>query len=175
MQSCIDWSAKKRACSPQVFYLLIFIGVLKIAKIDNPNQTTVYFINMNSFYYTLNKAVAFAKIQYDDTVSYIFPHFDSGLSALTLIKNPETIHNFQEVITNAAVLLTFEQAISNAEFKAKIDEHCPGIEKEAIQGADKIKSTIKQAGKIIGFGFKALGNFLAGGVHTVGEYLGQKI
>lgn len=56
-----------------------------------------------------------------------------------------------------------------------MNEHCPGIEKEPILVADKIKATIREAGKIIGFGFKALGNFLAGGVQTVGEYIGNKV
>lgn len=37
-------------------------GTCKVAKIDNPNQNTVYFINLNSFYYTLNKSVVFAKL-----------------------------------------------------------------------------------------------------------------
>lgn len=56
-----------------------------------------------------------------------------------------------------------------------MNEHCPGIEKEPILVADKIKATIREAGKIIGFGLKALGNFLAGGVQTVGEYIGNKV
>jgi hypothetical protein len=63
------------------------LGLLKIAKIDSSNNRTVYFINLNSFYYTLNKSITFAKIVYDDTISYIFPHFDNGLSSITLPKN----------------------------------------------------------------------------------------
>lgn len=63
-------------------------GICKVAKIENPNQNVVYFINLNSFYYTLNKSITFAKIEYDDTVSYLFTHFDNGLSSLTLLKNP---------------------------------------------------------------------------------------
>lgn len=154
---------------------LFYSGTCKVAKIDNPNQNTVYFINLNSFYYTLNKSVTFAKLEYDDTVSYLFPHFDNGLSSITIIKKAETIHNFEEIVANAANLLTFEEAIKSADFKAKVDEHCPGVEKEPIQVADKIKATIREAGKIIGIGFKALGNFLAGGVQTVGEYIGNKV
>jgi hypothetical protein len=76
----------------KVYLLQVFayfnIGNCKVAKIDNPTtQNTVYFINLNSFYYTLNKGVIFARLEYDDTVSYVFPHFDNGLSALTILKN----------------------------------------------------------------------------------------
>jgi hypothetical protein len=85
------------------------LGNCKIAKIDNPTtQNTVYFINLNSFYYTLNKNVIFARLQYDDTVSYLFPHFDNGLSSLTILKSPEKVHNFEEIISNASNLLPFE-------------------------------------------------------------------
>ncbi len=52
--------------------------------------------------------VVFAKLQYDDTVSYLFPHFDNGLSSLTILKNPEKVHNLEEIISNAANLLPFE-------------------------------------------------------------------
>jgi hypothetical protein len=101
--------------------------VLKIAKIDNPNNKTVYFMNFNSFYYTLNKSVIFAKLEYDDTVSYLFPHFDNGLSSATLLKNDVNIHNFEEVISNVALLEPFSEAIKEPEFKSKVEEHCPGI------------------------------------------------
>lgn len=84
-------------------------GTCKIAKIDNPNHDIVYFINLNSFYYTLNKSVAFIKIVYDDTVSYLFPHFDTGLSSITLLKNSPMVNNFDEILKNAAVLLTWEE------------------------------------------------------------------
>lgn len=88
--------------------LLFYVGTCKIAKIENPNQNVVYFINLNSFYYTLNRSVIFARLEYADTVSYLFPHFDNGLSSITLIKKDEIIHNFEEIISNAAVLVTFD-------------------------------------------------------------------
>jgi hypothetical protein len=40
-------------------------GNCKIAKIDHNNGSTVYFINMNSFYYTLRKDITFIKLVYD--------------------------------------------------------------------------------------------------------------
>ena len=58
-------------------------GTLKIAKIDSAHDSSVYFMNINSFYYTLSKSASFTKIRYDDTVSYIFSHFENGLSSLT--------------------------------------------------------------------------------------------
>ena len=51
-------------------------------------------MNLNSFYYTLNNSVVFVRLTYDDTVSYLFPHFDTGLSSITLLKNEQTVHNF---------------------------------------------------------------------------------
>ncbi len=72
-------------------------------------------------------------------------------------------------------MINFEEANANPELKAKINEHCPGIEKTPLQVADKIKATIREAGKMVGYGLKVIGNFLAGGVQTVGEYIGNKV
>lgn len=83
-------------------------GTCKVAKIENPHQNVVYFINLNSFYYTLNRSVIFARLEYADTVSYLFPHFDNGLSSITIVKKDEAVHNFEEIISNAAVLVSFE-------------------------------------------------------------------
>ena len=88
------------------------VGVCKLAKIDNPNQRVVYFFNINSFYYTLNKDVTFARIEYEDTVSYLFPHFDNGLSSVTLLKSSPAIYSFEEIIRNASNLLDFKEALS---------------------------------------------------------------
>ena len=68
-------------------------GLCKIAKIENSNATTVYFINLNSFYYTLNKSIVFIKLEYPDTISYLFPHFDNGMSSITLPVGSPHIHN----------------------------------------------------------------------------------
>jgi hypothetical protein len=81
--------------------------LLKIAKIDSPNNKTVHFLNLNSFYYTVNKATTFAKLEYTETVSYIFPHFDNGLSSITLLKSDPHIPSLEETISNIATLLPF--------------------------------------------------------------------
>jgi hypothetical protein len=43
----------------------IYLGNCKIAKIDHSNNSTVYFINLNSFYYTLRKDIVFVELVYD--------------------------------------------------------------------------------------------------------------
>lgn len=104
-------------------------GTCKIAKIDNPNKNTVYFLNLNSFYYTLNKSVIFLKIVYHDTISYLFPHFDNGISSITILKSSPHVHNFEEVLANAATLMDYSEGVMNPEIGERIEQHCPGIEK----------------------------------------------
>jgi hypothetical protein len=108
-------------------------------------------------------------------VSYLFAHFDSGLSSITLLKNDIHVHNFEEAISNAAVLLPFAEAIQNPDFQLKVQEHCPGVEKEPIYGADKIKSTIIGAGKLLGSTLNTIGDYLASGVNYVGEFLNNQL
>ena len=66
---------------------LFILGICKIAKIDHSNGSTIYFINMNSFYYTLRKEITFVKIVYDQSITYLFPHFENGLSAISIPRN----------------------------------------------------------------------------------------
>ena len=77
----------KKSMFTSGIYQNVIIGNCKIAKIDHNNGSTVYFINMNSFYYTLRKDIPFVKLVYDETVSYLFPHFDNGLSTITIAKD----------------------------------------------------------------------------------------
>ena len=84
-------------------------------------------MNLNSFYYTLNKEVLFAKVEYEDTISYLFPHFDNGLSSITIIKSAPYLHNFEEILSNAATLLNYEEAVKNEVVREKIMLHCPNI------------------------------------------------
>ncbi len=79
-------------------------GTCKIAKIQNAGESPVYFLNINSFYYTLTKSILFVKLEFEDSVSYIFSHFDNGMSSITFSKNDEIVHNFDEIISNAAEL-----------------------------------------------------------------------
>ena len=44
--------------------LPLFIPMIRKGA-ENPTQNVVYFINMNSFYYTLNKSIVFAKLTFD--------------------------------------------------------------------------------------------------------------
>lgn len=136
----------------------------------------VYFINLNSFYYSLTKSVTFVKIVYGDSVSYLFPHFDNGLSSLTMAANATTLHNLDEILSNSSNLLSLEEALQNPDLKAKIETHCPpNIGKEAIHEADQIKATIKTAGQALNAGFKYLGSLVAQGVNYVGEFIDKKV
>lgn len=72
---------------------LFTTGTLKIAKLEG-NAEPVYFLNLNSFYYSLSKGLVFIKLIYEDTVSYLFPHFDNGFSSITVDKASLAIYNF---------------------------------------------------------------------------------
>jgi hypothetical protein len=61
------------------------------------------------------------------------------------------------------------------EIKAKIQEHAPNVEKEAIYCADQVKKTIKEAGKFLGNAFKTIGGYLSQGIKMAGDYLENKI
>jgi len=50
-------------------------GTCRVAKLDNSRTSTVYFLNLNSFYYGIHPDVFFIKVPYQDTVAYVFPHF----------------------------------------------------------------------------------------------------
>lgn len=67
-------------------------GTLRICELEKANKDKVYFLNMNSFYYTLTKETVFVKAVYKKNASYIYPHFDSGLCALTvMLSEPKII------------------------------------------------------------------------------------
>ena len=150
-------------------------GVCKIAEISNPSEASVYFLNINSFYYTLTKSVTFAKIQFEDTVSYLFSHFNHGLSTITLPKNNEVIGRFEEIISKIIVLKNFDVAIHEEEFFAKVQENCPNIEKEPIVNNDKIKQAIMWTGKKLETGVVLVGDYFTKGVHFIGEYIYEKV
>lgn len=84
---------------------------------------------MNSFYYTLRKDIIFIKITYEQSVSYLFPHFENGLSAISLPINSPSIHNLEEVLTNAAVLTDYNTAMNDPSIRNKIETHCKKIAK----------------------------------------------
>jgi hypothetical protein len=68
-------------------------GTCRVAKLDNSRTSTVYFINLNSFYYGINPDLYFIRLPYPDTVAYVFPHFENGLSAISLRADSPEIHN----------------------------------------------------------------------------------
>lgn len=54
--------------------------------------------------------------------------------------------------------------------------HCtPGIEKEPIVCADKVKKLIKDTGKFLGEAFKTIGGYLSEGVKYMGDYIDKKV
>lgn len=54
---------------------------------------------MNSFYYTLTKETIFVKVVYKRNVSYVYPHFDSGLCAFTVALTEAKITQLDEILT----------------------------------------------------------------------------
>lgn len=55
-------------------------------------------MNLNSFYYTMNKDTVFIKVQYKKNASYVYPHFDSGLSALTVTLTEPNLVRLEEIL-----------------------------------------------------------------------------
>lgn len=150
-------------------------GTCKIAKLDNARSGPVYFINLNSFYYGIHPDIYFLRLVYTDTVAYVFPHFDQGLSALSLLANSPHIHALDEILSNAARLIDYSTAIEREEIKASITKHCPKLETEQIYYPDVIKKGITLSGKALNSAFTALGGLLSAGVSKVGNYLNEKI
>lgn len=138
MPLCIVTSTTKSHFLLQV-PLYAMIGICKIAKIDHNNGSTIYFINMNSFYYTLRKEITFVKIVYEQSVSYLFPHFQNGLSCISLPKTSSSIHNLEEVLGNAAILTDYQMAMNDPSIRNKIETHCKNIANEPSYNPDSIK------------------------------------
>ena len=65
---------------------------------------------MNSFYYGIQPNSFFIKIMYPDTVSYVFPHFENGLSAISVPTKPEFILAFDEVVKKVAHLYEYKDS-----------------------------------------------------------------
>jgi hypothetical protein len=150
-------------------------GICKIAKIDHTNGSTIYFINMNSFYYTLRKEITFIKLVYDQSVSYLFPHFENGLSAISLPKNSPSISNLEEILGNAAVLTDYQTAMNDPSIRNKIEVHCKNIANEPAYNPDSIKEAISTTGKLLNNAFTMIGGFVKQGVSKAGEYINTKL
>ena len=92
-----------------------------------------------------------------------------------MLKNSPHIRNFEEVLSNAATLALFDEAIQKPEVEAKINEHCPNIKNEPIHCADNVKKGIKDAGKFLGETLKTLGGYISVGINKAGNYFEGKI
>ena len=97
------------------------IGTCKIAKLESGRPEPAYFINIGSFYYGIHKNLYFVKVTYQDTVAYVFPHFENGLSAISLLADCPWIHNFEEILSNAAKLVECSALSEEPEIKRAID------------------------------------------------------
>ncbi len=172
--TCIATSITKSLFSLQVC-LKNSLGICKIAKIDHTNGSTIYFINMNSFYYTLRKEIVFVKLIYDQSVSYLFPHFENGLSTISLPVTSPSIHNLEEILANAAVLTDYNSAMNDPSIRNKIETHCKNILNEPAYNPDSIKEAINTTGKLLNNAFTMIGGFVKQGVSMAGEYINTKL
>ena len=68
--------------------MFFYPGNFKVAKLNNVQGDPVHFLNLNSFYYGIQPNTYFIKKEYPDTTAYIFPHFDTGLSAISFPTHP---------------------------------------------------------------------------------------
>jgi hypothetical protein len=64
-----------------------------VAKLDNSCTSTVIFLNLNSFYHGINPDLYLVLLPYPDTVDYVFPHLENGLSAISVRADSPEIHN----------------------------------------------------------------------------------
>lgn len=74
-------------------------GTLKIARLENNKAQPVHFININSFYYGIQPNIHFIKVNYTDTVAYVFPHFENGLSAISIAPIPELVQGLDTILS----------------------------------------------------------------------------
>ena len=86
-------------------------GTCKLAKLENNRAQPVFFLNLNSFYYGIHPDSYFIKVPYFDTVAYVFPHFENGLSAISVLANCELIPQFDALLGQAARLVDFRTAM----------------------------------------------------------------
>lgn len=91
-----------------------------MARLDSGQPRPAYFLNIGSFYYGIHQNIYFVRVTYDSTVSYIFPHFENGLSALSILAESANRADFEEVLANAGRLLSYEEAIEDGEIRRVI-------------------------------------------------------
>jgi len=87
------------------------LGVFRIAKLENNQGEPVHFINLNSFYYGIQATTFFIKVVYSETTSYIFPHFENGLSAISIPTEPTFTQALDELFSRVAKLYDVKSAL----------------------------------------------------------------
>jgi hypothetical protein len=90
---------------------------LRIAKLEIDKPNPAYFLNIGSFYYGINRDVWFIKVIYEDTTSYVFPNFENGLSSISMMNDTLCLVNFDEILSNAANMLTYDDAMKMPSLK----------------------------------------------------------
>ena len=134
-------------------------GTCKVAKLDSGQaREPVYFLNINSFYYGIQPNITFVRCVYQDTVAYVFPHFDNGLSAISLRPDSKELPLFEQALSNAATLVDSETAHQTPAIKAAIDEHCPNLSTGQLDFPDNVKHAITSTGRVMGNVFAAVGD-----------------
>lgn len=142
---------------------------------ENNKTGPVHFINLNSFYYGIQHNIHFVKAEYSDTISYVFPHFENGLSSISIPPITELVQVLDAILSQTARLLTPSQAMEVPELKALIEEHYPMLEKEQIYYPDNIKKAIATTGSLLNKAFATIGGYMKTGVEKCGNYIDSKI
>jgi hypothetical protein len=57
---------------------------------------------------------------YEDTTSYVFPNFENGLSSISMMTDTPCMTNFDEILSNAALMMTYTEAMKMPSIKLMI-------------------------------------------------------
>jgi hypothetical protein len=132
--------------------------------LQNSEGQPVHFINLNSFYYGIQANTFFIKVVYPDTIAYIFPHFEQGLSSISIPTNPAFMEPLDQLLGQVARLYDLPTAMQTPEIRDIILEHYPQVETEQIFYPDTVKKVISQTGNFFNKAFVTLGGYLKTGV-----------
>jgi hypothetical protein len=97
------------------------------------------------------------------------------LSSISLLKNSPQINVFEEILANAAVLTSYENAMMDPSISSKIEDSYPNIAKEQIFFPDKVKEAISTTGKFLSSAFTVIGGYMKVGIEKAGSYINEKI
>jgi len=105
----------------------------------------------------------------------VFPHFENGLSAISVLADCELIPQFDALLRQAASLIDFRTAMEVGHLRELILQNYPDLEREQIYYPDTIKKVITKAGSFFGSAFEKVGDLVKTGVEKAGNYLNNKI